>query len=379
MAVILSLEHAAIIDHEAWLLQLLDKHNFYQDQKRTTNFQGLFDIRTPFLMDGQAQKIAERLEGQREETFEPKRKKKKELPPEGSVHNMAEIDHIHTTFTALQSTPQFKATFGYTPKPQDYKMNNIKVRNIRARLMEVSNVTLAKLDEVTEGSGFSTKVICGTKYVLPPHVHYICDDVTNILDHTSDGKYDLIVMDPPWQNKHVKRKKSANGSQQGYDMMSVDDILKIPVDYLLKDGGLLVVWSTNRPSQMQEFLQGLHTWGVEHIATWYWLKVTKAGEPITPLVGSCHSKLPYERIFIAQKCRTKEYPQNIPDNFVFCSTPSGIHSHKPPIFELLKTFLVPEPRCLELFARSLVPGWTSVGLEVLRLQHSYLFEDLNDN
>lgn len=55
--------------------------------------------------------------------------------------------------------------------------------------------------------------------------------------------------------------------------MSVNDILKIPVDYLLKDGGLLVVWSTNKPSQIQEFLQGLHAWGVEHIATWYWLKV----------------------------------------------------------------------------------------------------------
>ena len=46
--------------------------------------------------------------------------------------------------------------------------------------------------------------------------------------------------------------------------------------------------------------------------------------------------------------------------------------------ELLKRFLAPEPRCLELFARSLVPGWTSIGLEVLRLQHSYLFEDLEE-
>lgn len=83
------------------------------------------------------------------------------------------------------------------------------------RVMEVSNITLAMLDEVTEGPGFSTKVICGTKYILPPHVHYICDDVSNILDYTSDEKFDFIIMDPPWQNKHVKRKKSVNGSQQG--------------------------------------------------------------------------------------------------------------------------------------------------------------------
>lgn len=56
-------------------------------------------------------------------------------------------------------------------------------------------------------------------------------------------------------------------------MMSVKDVLKIPVKYLLKDGSLLAVWSTNKPSQIQEFLQSLPTWGVEHVATWYWLKV----------------------------------------------------------------------------------------------------------
>lgn len=56
-------------------------------------------------------------------------------------------------------------------------------------------------------------------------------------------------------------------------MMNVNDILKIPVDHLVRDGGVVAVWSTSNPSHMQEFLQGLHTWGVELVATWYWLKV----------------------------------------------------------------------------------------------------------
>ncbi|KAG0711008.1 Methyltransferase-like protein 4 [Chionoecetes opilio] len=377
MAVLVSQEGAAIIDHQAWLLQLLDKHKFYKHEKRPKKFQGLFDMRTPFLMDGQALKIAEKLEGNGEETLEPKRKKKKkEVSAEGGLHNAAEVDHIHTTFTALQSTSEFKAIFDYTPRPEDYRMNNIKVRNLRTQLMKASDITLPKLDEATEGPGFSTRVIGGAKYVLPPQVRFICDDVANILDHTSDEQYDFIVMDPPWLNKHVKRKKSVHGSQQGYNMMSVEDILKIPIDNLLKDGGLLAVWSTNSPSQIQEFLQGLHAWDVEHIATWYWLKVTKGGEVITPLQGRCHTKLPYERIFIARKCRTKVCHGDVPDNFVLCSVPSGVHSHKPPLFDLMKTFLVSKPQCLEVFARSLVPGWTSVGLDVLRLQHTDLFEDL---
>ena len=81
--------------------------------------------------------------------------------------------------------------------------------------MEVSNIILKQLDEGTEGDGFTTKVICNAKYVLPPHARYICDDVSNILDHTSNEKFDFMVMDPPWQNKHVRRKKSVNGSHQG--------------------------------------------------------------------------------------------------------------------------------------------------------------------
>ncbi|MPC63479.1 Methyltransferase-like protein 4 [Portunus trituberculatus] len=68
--------------------------------------------------------------------------------------------------------------------------------------MEASNVTLARLDGATGDGGFSTKVVCGAKYILPPHTRYICDDVANILSHTSGKRFDLVVMDPPWHNKH---------------------------------------------------------------------------------------------------------------------------------------------------------------------------------
>ena len=81
--------------------------------------------------------------------------------------------------------------------------------------MEVSNTTMTRLDGSAEGGGFSTKVVCDAKYILPPHTRYICDDVTNILNHTSGKRFDFVVMDPPWPNKHVKRKKSVYGSEQG--------------------------------------------------------------------------------------------------------------------------------------------------------------------
>lgn len=378
MAVILLQDQGAVIDHEAWLLRHYGRDKLGHDGKRTLNFQGLFDIRTPFLMDGEAQKIAARLDGNEEEILQPKRKKRKELPIVDSLHNAAEIKHVLSVFTALRSTSEFKTIYDYTPKPEDYRRNNLPVRTLSTRVLALSNLTLPQLNEANEGPDLSTKMIEGTKYILPPRVRYVCDDVCSILDYTSDKKFDLIVMDPPWLNKHVRRKKSAKGGEQGYNMMSVKDVLRIPITHLLKHGGLLAVWSTNKPSQIQEFLEGLHTWGVEHVATWYWLKVTRAGEPVTPLMDGTRTKLPYERIFIARKRKTEVGPETIPNGLVFCSVPSGLHSHKPPVLELVKPFLVSEPQCLELFARSLVPGWTSFGLEVLRLQHGYLFEDSGD-
>lgn len=103
--------------------------------------------------------------------------------------------------------------------------------------------------------------------------------------------------------------------------------------------------------------------------------ITKAGELITPLKGAGHGKRPYERVLLARKISPGIVFKDIPDGLVFCSVPCGIHSHKPPLEELLKEYIAEQARCLELFARSLIPGWTSYGLEVLRLQHSFLYED----
>lgn len=43
--------------------------------------------------------------------------------------------------------------------------------------------------------------------------------------------------------------------------------------------------------------------------------------------------------------------------------------------EMLKNFLPDEPSCLEIFARSLIPDWTSWGNETIKYQHSDYFEE----
>lgn len=45
-------------------------------------------------------------------------------------------------------------------------------------------------------------------YVIPPHSNFIRCNL-NDLDE-KDKKFDFILLDPPWWNKHVRRKKMNN-------------------------------------------------------------------------------------------------------------------------------------------------------------------------
>ncbi|XP_042867106.1 DNA N6-methyl methyltransferase-like [Penaeus japonicus] len=367
MAVIYAEKESAILDHELWMLQRYCSREEVNLSGNRKKFQVLFDLRTPFLMDGQAEKIAAQLEGKETKLRKRKREHKTTTPEDEYEEKL-----IQEMFAALRLTPKFKEKFCYIPSSEDYRRNNSLIRETRKRFTDISNLTLPLLDESHKSADIGIREIENHKFLLPPHVRYICDDVNNLLSHMSGDLFDVVVMDPPWLNKYVKRRCLAHGNHHGYDMMTVSDILALPVGEILSPDAIVAIWCTNNASILEEFIQGLHKWGVHLIATWYWLKVTKAGEPVTPFPAS-HGKRPYERLLVASRCA--KYKDTIPERFVICSVPSGIHSHKPPLEELLKRFSVPEPRCLELFCRSLLPGWTCYGLEVLRLNHLSLFED----
>jgi len=43
-------------------------------------------------------------------------------------------------------------------------------------------------------------------YVFPPKSQFYCDNVFN-MKNLGDQKFELILLDPPWTNKYIKRKK----------------------------------------------------------------------------------------------------------------------------------------------------------------------------
>ncbi|KAG0363766.1 Methyltransferase-like protein 4 [Podila minutissima] len=229
-------------------------------------------------------------------------------------------------------------------------------------------------------------------YLIPPRSGFVVSDFSQI--HRLKGiaqkhsGFDMVVMDPPWQNASVDR-------MSHYGTMDLYDLFKIPIPQLLSKDGVVAVWITNRAKVKKVVIEKLFpAWGLTWVAHWFWLKVTTHGEPVLSL-ESRHRK-PYEGILIGRRMpsnstdtstSTARLPET--DNRsvsplsvkkkLLVSVPSQ-HSRKPSIAQLLeKEFLPPSeennlsqdegPRRLELFARNMEEGFISWGNEPIRYQY----------
>ncbi|XP_056155200.1 N(6)-adenine-specific methyltransferase METTL4 [Lampris incognitus] len=216
--------------------------------------------------------------------------------------------------------------------------------------------------------------LMGEQYVIPPHTAFLLSDFSRIQPLVHSGKrFDLIVMDPPWENKSLKRSGR-------YSSLPSSQLKYLPIPLLASLNCLVVTWVTNRPSHQRFVRDELYPhWGVEVLAEWFWVKVTRTGEFVYPL-DSQHKK-PYEVLILGRFRCSAEDSQSSPaksvapveDQRVIVSLPSALHSHKPSLSEVLMPYVGAEAKCLELFARSLQPGWTSWGNEVLKFQHTSYF------
>ncbi|NXU87250.1 METL4 protein, partial [Xiphorhynchus elegans] len=229
---------------------------------------------------------------------------------------------------------------------------------------------------VTENNSDYAKIIVlmGQKYLVPPKSSFLLSDISclqPLLNYKK--KYDVIVIDPPWENKSVKRSNR-------YNLLSSSQIKQIPVPALAAPNCLVVTWVTNRQKHLRFVKDELYPhWSVKTLAEWHWVKITNAGEFVLPL-DSLHKK-PYEVLVLGRiqgdveeaLSRKSEGVLPIPEHKLIVSIPCTLHSHKPPLTAVLAEFLKPDVECLELFARNLQPGWTSWGNEVLKFQHTDYF------
>ncbi|XP_031765703.2 N(6)-adenine-specific methyltransferase METTL4 [Galleria mellonella] len=262
------------------------------------------------------------------------------------------------------------------PGLKDKLCNNSDISNMKAvrdfsrELLERTAFTHVGTNG---GNNSERSVRCNVEneeFLIPYNSRFYCSCVIKQCHELAGYKYDIVIADPPWWNKYIRRLKGAN-NKLSYSMMYNEDIASIPLKTLLADNSIVAVWCTNSPSNITAVKNLIFpSWGVEYVATWYWMKVDIQLKPLCPFsTGS--KKQPYERLIIGKVGEVN----HVPDDYLFMSVPSALHSHKPPLIDLLKEYVKKEnPDILELFARYLLPNTTSVGYEPLKLQHISLYE-----
>jgi N(6)-adenine-specific DNA methyltransferase len=273
---------------------------------------------------------------------------------------------------------------------EEHKQANIKLMN---EFYEISSTEKEFHGENNLDHGIVMTFTDGIRYVIPKLCKFYnknINDISNFLP--SSNKFDFIVIDPPWQNRYIKRLKKTNRKQSYYTMPD-DDIMKIPIENYTHKNSIVVIWCTNSQNHLDAIEEKfLAKWKLKIIGKWKWIKLDKCGELFCSFDGN---KKPYESIIVCSHVEN-ENPCDL-KNLVIFSISSSIHSHKPPltgiillfrkyyklsfvtnafVTELFHHVLPPQPKCLEIFARSLYTNFTSIGMEVLKLQNALLFDEI---
>jgi N6-adenosine-specific RNA methylase IME4 len=178
------------------------------------------------------------------------------------------------------------------------------------------------------------------------------------------GQFDLILLDPPWDNRSAKR--SGGYWTMCQDLHPIDVLVEVLSRHIPPDG-VVACWITNNSSARTWIMEAFKTWDLELFEEWAWLKITARSIPVADIQGAWRK--PYEILLLGRRrnASAQNTPQQPVRHRVIVAVPD-VHSRKPCLKELLESVL-PDPkqyRALEVFARSLTAGWCSWGNEVIR-------------
>ena len=179
------------------------------------------------------------------------------------------------------------------------------------------------------------------------------EQITTKIHKPVKGKYQTIVIDPPWPMEKILRDVAPNQYGFDYPTMSLEEIQDWkPLLDLADDDCHLWLWTT------QKFLPAsfevLNAWGFNYIFTSVWHK-NGGFQPFNLPQYNCEFIL-YGRKGTPEFTSTK--------NFNTCfNAPRREHSRKPDEFYELVRRVCPEPR-LDVFSREKREGFEQYGNEV---------------
>lgn len=201
MSLIFSADEGWIISHLRYL------NDIYKSVRDDRVYCGLifnnvlFDINSQYLRQNQITQTIQD-EGMTLQSKIRKRKRSKLLPQE----DLMEINHIKETFFKIMASAKAERLFC-----NDVTSDN----NEAARLVSQKfyQDTFHNEEENFYGSNDTDVAIISEannkKYVFPKRCSFYCYDVRDITKKMElNNQYDFILLDPPWWNKSIRRKKT---------------------------------------------------------------------------------------------------------------------------------------------------------------------------
>ncbi|KAH3694540.1 N(6)-adenine-specific methyltransferase METTL4-like [Dreissena polymorpha] len=335
MSVIVETETGWLLDHHAYSVCRVSEGSTGNLCTRYQMRRSLFDIVSPFVMDSQFRKTGGHFQSEMGEgcVTNKKRKRKRKEPlnigelraEEFHQQVKSHICQAHTSF--LEAGTQS----GYFLLPDGTQPNDNNMASRSAAAMQgardmfagllvgtgadcteswlplrdiYNGLALRSADIVNgvwqhKGKHSAILYIDDQPFIIPHECTFILGEMSQLtIGAPVLGTFDLLVLDPPWESKSVKRLKK-------YNMLGNTELLAVPLEQLMSPGCLVVVWVTNRQKHRDFVTRQLFPRKhITHLATWCWLKVTRTGKPVRAIDD--RQKRPYEVLLLGRYADSRE-------------------------------------------------------------------------
>uniref|UniRef100_A0A914I0A1 Methyltransferase-like protein 4 n=1 Tax=Globodera rostochiensis TaxID=31243 RepID=A0A914I0A1_GLORO len=309
-----------------------------------------YQIWTPFYMNSQLKNLM----NDEKEPNTGKRKRRKRKAPSPPLEGGEMRDFLFSNCRHVRSLfEKFKSTFKSFDDANNQRTNEIARHCVKMAPLFHHSVLFADgsglLETTAEPTGETTRRFSAQMAEIVP----FCDVALtrHFLSQRFD-KFDFIVADPPWPNRTVKRQRTYQMFRAGKLSLDhpLDRLGQLPIPQILADGALFCIWLSNSRTAHTVAHELLDKWKMRKLAQWHWLKDWRT---------NCAAD-------------TAKW-EKIPKDFCVVSVPNANPSRKPPISLLLQQlgFICPVKNGLELYARYLLPNFTSVGYEATKIMAKF--------
>ena len=171
-----------------------------------------------------------------------------------------------------------------------------------------------------------------------------------------DKKYNVIVVDPPWQLKKLTHKARPNQVGFDYPTMSCEEISTLPIQDITGNNCWCFLWTTQK--YLTNAMEIIKDWEFNHLFTMVWEK-TYGRSSGMPLYGFRWNA---EFIVVGVNFKPQIWQKGKPLIPMVFQAPNIGHSIKPQKFYDLINGL--GNTRLDMFAREHKEGWDAWGDEV---------------